>query len=119
MLRESFIASHGYDQYIVEPDSTLASGPAMLLTPHGASHYNELESTVRIRLNGNAEWSFSYVYSKARGDLNTLSQLFVPFEQPVIRPDAYSYLDVGRSQPHFELGKVQDSRMGNRGGSRD
>ena len=47
----------------------------MLLTPHGASRYNELESTVHIRLNGNPEWNISYVYSNSHGDLNTLSQL--------------------------------------------
>ena len=29
----------------------------------------------------------SYVRSRARGDLNTLADVFVPFEQPVIRPN--------------------------------
>lgn len=29
----------------------------------------------------------SYVHSRARGDLNTLSDVYSPFEEPVIRPD--------------------------------
>ena len=64
------------------------------------------------------------MYSKARGDLNTLAQLFVPFEQPVIRPDAYSNLasDVpnrivtwGRFKTHLwgiESGPVVDYHSG-------
>jgi hypothetical protein len=91
-LRLSYISSRAYDQYIVDPVSDLSTGPAMLLTPHGSSRYHELESTVHIRLRGKTAWNFSYVYSKARGDLNTLAQLFVPFEEPVIRNDVYSNL---------------------------
>jgi hypothetical protein len=47
---------------------------------------------LRFRLNSNTEWNLSYIHSSARGDLNTLVQLYVPFESPVIRPDAYSSL---------------------------
>ena len=50
MLRLSYISSRAYDQFIVNPVTDLATGPAMLLTPHGASRYHELESTVHIRL---------------------------------------------------------------------
>jgi hypothetical protein len=124
MLRLSYISSRAFDQYIVNPVAELASGPAMLLTPHGASHYNELESTVHIRLTAITELNVSYVFSKARGDLNTLSQLFVPFEQPVIRSDAYTNLgsDVpnrlvtwGRFKTHLwgiEAGPVIDYHSG-------
>jgi hypothetical protein len=64
------------------------------------------------------------VYSKARGDLNTLADVFVPFEQPVIRPDAYGTLasDIpnrivawGRFKTHLwgiEAGPVVDYHSG-------
>lgn len=90
MLRVNYVSSRAYDQFVINPVSDLATAPAMLLTSRGASHYNEVESTVHIRLAGISELNVSYVHSKARGDLNTLAQLFVPFEEPVIRPDAYS-----------------------------
>jgi hypothetical protein len=124
MVRLSYISSRASDQFIVNPVTDLATGPAMLLTPHGASRYDELESTLHFHLNNFTDWTVSYVYSKARGDLNTLTQLFAPFAQPVIRPDAYSNLasDVpnrilswGRFKTHLwgiEAGPVADYHSG-------
>jgi hypothetical protein len=124
MVRLSYISSSVYDQFIVNPVTGLATGPAMLLAPQGGSVYKEFESTAHIRLTGISELNISYVYSKARGDLNTLAQLFVPFEEPVIRPDAYSNLasDVpnrvlgwGRFKTHLwgiEAGPVADFHSG-------
>jgi hypothetical protein len=93
VLRLNYMSSRGYDQFIVNPVTDLPTGPAMLLTPHGASRYQELESTLHIRIDSFTEWNISYVYSTARGDLNTLAQVYVPFEQPIIRPDVYSNLN--------------------------
>ncbi len=124
ILRLNYMSSHAYDQFIINPDTELATGPAMLLVPRGASHYNEFESTVHFRINASTEWNVSYVYSKARGDLNTLTQLFVPFQDPVIRPDVYTNLasDVpnrllawGRFKTHLwgiEAGPVVDYHTG-------
>jgi hypothetical protein len=39
-----------------------------------------------------SELNVSYVWSRARGDLNTLSDVFVPFQQPVIRPNVSGIL---------------------------
>ena len=123
-LRLSYISSRAYDQFIVNPVTDLATGPAMLLIPHGASVYKEFESTVHIRLPSVSELNISYVYSKAHGDLNTLADVFVPFEQPVIRPDAYDTLasDIpnrivtwGRFKTHLwgiEAGPVVDYHSG-------
>ena len=124
MLRLSYISSRAYDQFIINPMAASSAGPALLLTPHGASVYNEFESTLHFRLPGSSEVNLSYVYSKARGDLNSLPQVFVPFEQPVIVPNAYSNLasDVpnrllawGRFQTHMwgiEAGPVADYHSG-------
>jgi hypothetical protein len=124
MLRLGYTSSRAYDQFIVNPDTDLPTGPAMLLTPHGASVYKEFESTVHVRVTAISELNISYVYSKARGDLSTLADLFVPFEQPVIRPDAYSNLasDIpnrivswGRFKTHvwgIEAGPVVDYHSG-------
>jgi hypothetical protein len=35
------------------------------------------------------EANLSYSWSRARGDLNTLSDTFIPFQIPVIRPNVY------------------------------
>ena len=65
----------------------------LLMTNTGGSRYEEFESTVRYRAGKYADLNFSYVHSSARGDLNILSQVYVPFEQPVIRPNFFSALN--------------------------
>jgi len=124
VLRLSYISSRAYDQFIVNPVAGPATPPAMLLTPHGASVYKEFESTVHIRLTEVSELNVSYVHSRARGDLNSLADLFVPFEAPVIRLNAYTNLasDVpnrivtwGRFKTHvwgIEAGPVVDYHSG-------
>ena len=63
------------------------------MTNTGGSRYQEFESTVRYRTSKYADMNFSYVHSSARGDLNILSQVYVPFEEPVIRPNFFSALN--------------------------
>jgi hypothetical protein len=92
MLRVSYLASRTADQYVVNPLPSLASGPALVLVNSGDSSYREFEVTLHARPTAHSEWNISYVNSRARGDLNGLSQVYVPFEQPVIRPNAYASL---------------------------
>lgn len=123
-LRLSYVTSRASDQFILDPSGALPSGPTLLLSSQGGSHYDEMESTVRFRLNATTDWNVSYVYSRARGDLNSFTELFAPFEAPVIRPDIYSNLasDVpnriltwGRFRTHIwgvEAGPVTDFHSG-------
>ena len=93
LLRASLIFSRSYDQFTVSPITNVpANSAAMLLYNNGASAYREFEVTLRFRPTPDTEWNISYVASKARGDLNTLSQVYTPFEQPVIRPNFYADL---------------------------
>ena len=66
--------------------------PALLLTDSGASRYRELEATAVYVPNEHARVSVTYLNSRARGDLDSLSELFVPFAQPVIRPYEFGNL---------------------------
>ncbi|MGB7591768.1 MAG: hypothetical protein WBO19_11055, partial [Terriglobia bacterium] len=58
----------------------------------GASRYHEFESTLRIRARANTDINISYVHSLSHGDLNGLGDVYVPFEEPVIRPNFYASL---------------------------
>jgi hypothetical protein len=85
----SYLSSRTRDVFVADP-LTLTQvpfRPALLLSNIGGSRYHEFESTIRIRPREGADLNISYVQSRARGDINTLSQIFVPFEQPVIRPN--------------------------------
>jgi hypothetical protein len=92
IARVNYLSSRSYDEFIINPLYNVPSGPLMLLSNTGSSHYHELETTLRFKVRENADINVSYVSSLARGDLNTLSSVFVPFEQPIIRPNYFSTL---------------------------
>lgn len=98
VARFSYLTSRTFDQFVVDPLVMPASEPILLLTNTGGSRYHELETTLRVRASERADLNFSYVYSLARGDLNTLTSIYVPFELPVIRPDVYA--DLPSNIPH-------------------
>lgn len=91
LARVSYLSSRTYQEFTVNP-LVQASGPTLLLTNTGASRYSEFESSLRLRPAERADMSLSYVHSQARGDLNTLSALYVPFENPVIVPNLFGTL---------------------------
>ena len=64
----------------------------MVLENSGSSHYRQAKVTVHYRPNARNELNVSYAWSRARGDLNTLSDTFLPVQAPVIRPNAYGVL---------------------------
>lgn len=92
LLRLSYLSSYGRDQFVVNPQYSPAGNAALLLSSTGRSHYEEFVSTLRIHAREAADMNVSYIYSQARGDLNTLGNLYIPFEQPIIRRDFYGNL---------------------------
>jgi hypothetical protein len=92
VLRFSFLSSRTYDLFVVNPVRLRSGNPALLLSNTGGSRYHELESTLRIRPRESTDLNISYVHSLARGDLNLLSHTYIPFEQPVIRPNFFGSL---------------------------
>jgi hypothetical protein len=92
LLRFSYLSSRTTSQFIVDPQIHTDTGAALVLSNTGVSRYQEFESTVHVRPTESSEFNVSYVYSHARGDLNTVGQIYVPFEQPVIRPNFFAYL---------------------------
>jgi len=92
LVRLNYLSSRTYDLFIVGPEQLPGTNPLLLLTNNGGSRYHEFEATVRVRPNERADLNLSYVHSLARGDLNTLTDVFVPFEQPVIRPNFFGDL---------------------------
>jgi hypothetical protein len=98
VLRFSYLSSRTFDEFVVEPLVVPGSEPILLLTNTGGSRYHEFESTLRFHASSRADLNCSYVRSLVRGDLNSLTQIFVPFEPPVIRPNFYA--DLPSNIPH-------------------
>ena len=92
-IRLSYLESQTQHLFTLNPLIDSSAGNSLLgLASDGTSHYRQFEVTVHARPVERSELNVSYVWSRGRGDLNTLSDLFVPFEQPVIRPNVTGVL---------------------------
>ncbi len=92
LLRLSYLGSDAYNEFIVNPQNLGGGQNAFLLSNAGSSRYHEFQSTMRVRVGEKVDFNFSYIHSMARGDLNTLGALYVPFEQPIIHPNFFADL---------------------------
>jgi len=93
LLRVGYIDSHTTYLFAVNPLPAAAGGQSFLaLTNTGSSHYRELESTAHFTFDRTDEINVSYIRSRTRGDLNNLSAMLIPFEQPVVRTNVYGIL---------------------------
>ena len=93
VARVSYIYSQTRDLFIVNPIQGVFGNAALLgLFPTGQANYHEFEATLHFQPVHHADLNVSYIWSRARGDLNTVSTIFLPFEQPVIRPNTSGIL---------------------------
>jgi len=92
--------------------NTVAPNPASntgayLLSGAGQSRYRQFEVTTRVRLNDKRELFFSYVRSRARGDLNDFSSYLGSFPVPIVRADQFSNLPSDLPNRFIAWGLVQ------------
>jgi hypothetical protein len=88
VFRLSFISSQISNMAVVIPFAgPLGTSSFLGLAKTGVSHYYEIEATINYKLSERDIFSASYIHSYATGDLNVLSDIYVPFEQAVIRPN--------------------------------
>ena len=93
LLRVGYLDSHTTYIFTVDPVAApLGEQSFLALANTGSSRYRELESTMHFIVRGNNEVNASYIRSETRGDLNNLSNVLIPFQQPVIRPNVYGIL---------------------------
>jgi hypothetical protein len=92
LLRVSYLGNRSLDQFVVNPERLANGTNSFLLSDQGSSRYQEFDATTRWQAGEKADINFAYVHSLARGDLNTLGELYVPFEQPIIQPDFFADL---------------------------
>jgi hypothetical protein len=92
-LRASYLDSHTTNLFLFDslPSSTGGNG-ILALKDSGTSEYRQADVTVHYRYGDRADASFSYTWSRGRGDLNTLADTLIPFQVPVIRPNVSGIL---------------------------
>jgi hypothetical protein len=93
LLRVSYLYSQTNNLFIVNPVANVFGPNGLLgLFSTGKARYHEIEATLRFRPVKAADLTVSYIWSRARGDLNTMSDVFITFQQPVIRPNVSGIL---------------------------
>jgi hypothetical protein len=92
-FRLNYLDSQTRNLFVVNPVLAFSGSNFILgLAKTGASHYHQVETAIHARPFERIDLNVSYIWSRARGDLNTLSDTFVPFQQPVIRPNVSGVL---------------------------
>jgi carboxypeptidase family protein len=92
-FRAGYFETHTLNLFVLNPILPVAGTSGFLAMENsGSSSYRQAQITARYRLKEHNEINISYAWSRARGDLNTLSQTFLPVQTPVIRPNAYGIL---------------------------
>ncbi len=85
-LRLSYYETNTVDLFLVNPILSTTGPSYLALENTGTAHYRQAAATARYSPSEKLEGNISYSWSRARGDLNTLSDTFIPFQIPVIRP---------------------------------
>ncbi|HZT30121.1 MAG TPA: TonB-dependent receptor [Bryobacteraceae bacterium] len=75
----------------VAPDPLTQTG-ALLLSGTGRARYRQFELTARVRIGESRTLFFSYVRSRARGDLNDFGDFLDSFPTPIVRPNQFGNL---------------------------
>jgi hypothetical protein len=92
-VRLGYYETHTADLYLVNPilpaAATTTTTGYLALENTGSAHYRQAQITARYSPSEKGEANVAYSWSRARGDLNTLSDTFIPFQIPVIRPNEY------------------------------
>jgi hypothetical protein len=124
-VRASYLQS--ISSGLVIMDSTLRDSPEtpgqLLASGNGGGRYRQLEFTARLGASERRQLMFSYVHSRATGDLNGFASYLGSFPSPILRPDEVAtsptdlpnrFLVWGRFQlPHgFGAAPVLEARSG-------
>jgi outer membrane receptor protein involved in Fe transport len=88
-FRFGYQRREGRDEFIVDP-SINQNGSFLFLSNAGRSRYQEFQFTSRYKIGKVNEVLFSYVRSRATGDLNDFNSYFGNFRNPIIRENQRS-----------------------------
>ena len=108
-LRVGFMQNEGSGLVILNrfaPDPATGIG-AYSLNGSGQSRYRQFEVTARVRAGKDRQLFFSYVRSRARGDLNDFASFIGSFPGPIVRPNQFGYLPTDMPNRFLAWGTVQ------------
>jgi hypothetical protein len=90
-IRANYLQSNSYGVITITPD-TVQGNDALVMRGSGRAGYRQLELTTRWQMPDGQQLFFSYVRSRAQGDINEFNNYLGNFPFPVVRPNQYSNL---------------------------
>jgi hypothetical protein len=90
-LRFGYYETRTSNLFVLNPILPSSGGPSgfMALVNSGRSNFEQAQVTARYRPSVRNEINVSYAWSRARGDLNTISDTFLPVQIPVVHPNVF------------------------------
>ncbi|HVF28312.1 MAG TPA: TonB-dependent receptor [Pyrinomonadaceae bacterium] len=93
--------------FIIEPHEDAAGAGTLALSSTGRSRYRELQLLAAYTNSRNGSWNASYVFSRARGDLNTADNFLGDFPAFVVRRNEYAPLPFDAPHRFLIYGEVR------------
>jgi len=90
-LRANYLFGDSFGTVVFTP-KLVQGRDALVLGGSGSSSYRQLELTARLSWKDSHQLFFSYVRSRAEGDLNEFDQYLGNFPFPLVRPNRFSNL---------------------------
>lgn len=90
--RVGYLQRSTTDDLIINPSVSGSHKGLLMLGSHGRSQYRELQLLATYNNTRMGNWNASYVWSSARGDLNTVDNFLSDFPAYVVRPNEYGRL---------------------------
>lgn len=97
-VRFGFLRRTLKNDLIFEPSAAVGNTATISLNSNGRSDYNEFQFVTNYNKPGFGQWNASYVFSRSRGDLNTVDKIYSDTPNFTLRPNQYSRLSF--DSPH-------------------
>jgi hypothetical protein len=105
--RVGYLQRSTVNEPIIIPRLGSSSTGTIVLTSGGRSYYREVQALVAYDSPRFHNWNISYVWSQARGDLNTANNFLGDFPAFVIRPNQYGPLPFDVPHRFLAYGEIK------------
>jgi len=109
-LRTSYVHRLTKREPIITPELSANGGGFLVLKSEGVSRYNEFQALALYDNRRFHNWTISYVWSKARGNLNTADNFLADFPAFVVRRDQYGRLPFDAPHRFLVYGEIKAPR---------
>jgi hypothetical protein len=93
--------------FLIEPQPSAANSGALVLSSRGRSRYRELQLLATYDKPRLGNWTASYTWSRARGDLNTADTFLGDFPAFVVRSNEYAPLSFDTTHRLLVYGELK------------